>query len=319
MHSTSRARSVWVALLHRYYLTGFPRPFLLPKPLEHCTSSELEALITGWFKDVRDFSNEFSPPRTSILPSFQQKRNLSIIGHIPGSRFMLHSARNGSIYYQDLQNYTGTPPTLLIESPFHSTVTESPVRVRLSFEPLLPLGPGFQSHEALEDQWFPRSLNLVVIWDEFGTSYPTVHETVIEVWTLSAQIVGGELTEYFSERSPMACLDVATTAIALLNWAGLTKGSFPCERVNFQVLSAKYLVFLPQGYIMQVHDHAVNIWKLSQGTRSTPFQEAKICPSSDFIIFRRFTPFFVRESIRIVMPTIGGLSGEAGSRGISTL
>ncbi|TFK24417.1 hypothetical protein FA15DRAFT_576469, partial [Coprinopsis marcescibilis] len=49
MHSTSRARSIWVALLHRYYLTVFPRPFLLPKPLERCTLSKLEALITGWF------------------------------------------------------------------------------------------------------------------------------------------------------------------------------------------------------------------------------------------------------------------------------
>ncbi|TFK28315.1 hypothetical protein FA15DRAFT_569692, partial [Coprinopsis marcescibilis] len=49
LHSTSQARSVWVALIHRYYLTVFPIPFLLPKPLEHCMLSKLEVLIMGWF------------------------------------------------------------------------------------------------------------------------------------------------------------------------------------------------------------------------------------------------------------------------------
>ncbi|TFK24396.1 hypothetical protein FA15DRAFT_417940 [Coprinopsis marcescibilis] len=96
---------------------GFPRPFLLPKPLEHCTSSELEVLITGWFRDVRDFSNKISPPQTSTLQiNSTEHRKL---GTIPGGRFMPYSAHKGSVYYQDPQSIPNTPPTMLIRSPFH--------------------------------------------------------------------------------------------------------------------------------------------------------------------------------------------------------
>ncbi|TFK24372.1 hypothetical protein FA15DRAFT_756561 [Coprinopsis marcescibilis] len=344
MHSTSRARSIWVALLHRYYLTVFPRPFLLPKPLEHCTSSELEVLITGWFRDVRDFSNEISPPQTSTLQMNSAEHRK--LGTIPGGRFMLYSAYQGSVYYQDPQSIPNTPPTMLIRSPFHETLTKRAVIMNFSFEPLLPRNSGFLSLEALEDQWFPRSLNLVLTWNDYGNTYRKVEETVIEVWTLLPQVVCGELVGYLSKRlssfnedpygQMISCAILGDKvaygmsgnrgdddpAVVVVNWAGLTRGSFPGHRIYFSIFPTKDLTLLPDDRIMVVYSLYVQIWKLGQGTPSSslppskrqraPFLDPAWKESFEHPIrFRSCTstPFFIRNSVRIVIPTVGGLYG----------
>ncbi|TFK24555.1 hypothetical protein FA15DRAFT_577889, partial [Coprinopsis marcescibilis] len=50
LHSLSEDRSVWLAIFQRYRRTVFPRPFLLLKQLEACTSKDLEFVVIGWWK-----------------------------------------------------------------------------------------------------------------------------------------------------------------------------------------------------------------------------------------------------------------------------
>ncbi|TFK22433.1 hypothetical protein FA15DRAFT_671556 [Coprinopsis marcescibilis] len=247
LKSSSQARSVWVALLHRYYLTVFPRPFLLPKPLEHCTS-------------------------TLQVNTEEHKKLVTI----PGGRFILYSAHKGSVYYQDPQNGSNAPPDLLIQSPFHDSLTRCAVKMTFSFEPLFPRDIDFLKCEALEDQWFPQSLNLVLTWHSYGTTFPDVPETVIEV-------VGGDLAIIFNEDPygviiscailgdkvaygmPGAMLD-NTPAVVVVNWAGLNRGSFPDHRVYLPIDPAENLMLLPESRIMVVYRQSIEIWSLAQGT-----------------------------------------------------
>ncbi|TFK28255.1 hypothetical protein FA15DRAFT_665476 [Coprinopsis marcescibilis] len=338
MESTSRTRSVWVALLHRYYLMVFPRPFLLPKPLEHCTSGELEALITGWFKEVRDLSDTFSPPHISVLQV--NTDDLEKLGTIPGGRFLLFSARNGSVFYLNPQS--NSSPTLLIPSPFPDAEVE--VTLNMSFEPLLPRDDTSLSHEALEEQWFPQSLKLVLAWNDYGTVYPLVHETVIEVWTIHPQVYNGNFLGYAGERLSsfneepdggiQSCAILGDKvaygmcgtrlptipAIIVVNWAGKTQGSFPCDRVYLSIYPSKNLMLLPEDRLMIVYRTQVSIWNLRQATHRhcrQPSQRKRVpltVPAweqslGDTIIFETCTPFFIRNSIRIVIPTLTGLYG----------
>jgi len=99
LRDASLARPVWLSLVQWYSDTIQPRPFLPEKPLNLYTDRELECLILRWQcgKTCRALPKKLS---LSIPEDYLQSVHL-----LPGGRWLLFGAREGSVKYYDLNSH----------------------------------------------------------------------------------------------------------------------------------------------------------------------------------------------------------------------
>ena len=100
LRDASLARPVWLSLVQWYSDTIQPRPFWLEKPLDLYTDRELEYLILRWQSGKA--GRALTQPRA--LPLSIPKDYSQSIHLLPGGRWLLFGARDGSVKYRDLNS-----------------------------------------------------------------------------------------------------------------------------------------------------------------------------------------------------------------------
>ncbi|KAF5342050.1 hypothetical protein D9611_001961 [Ephemerocybe angulata] len=123
MHTASCARQVWSSLVLKSLGQSLPRPFFLPKPLQECSSLDIENSIRRWEADW----TPKSPVQTARRPVIRGgkvdplPRCLSIC-MVPGGQFVLAGLVDGSVWSFDISDdWTSTSSVeakLLIPSSF---------------------------------------------------------------------------------------------------------------------------------------------------------------------------------------------------------
>jgi len=100
LRDASLARPVWLSLVQWYSDTVQPRPFWIEKPLDLYTDRELEYLILRW-QSGKDGHVLVQPKKLplSIPEDYMQSAQL-----LPGGRWLLFGARDGSVEYHDLNS-----------------------------------------------------------------------------------------------------------------------------------------------------------------------------------------------------------------------
>jgi len=99
MPSSSLARPVWLSLVQWYFDTIQPRPFFPEKPLNLYTDRELEYLILRWQ------SGKTGRALPKKLPLSIPGTYLQSVHLLPGGRWLLFGARDGSVKYHDLNSH----------------------------------------------------------------------------------------------------------------------------------------------------------------------------------------------------------------------
>jgi len=101
LRDASLARPVWLSLVQWYSDTIQPRPFWLEKPLDLYTDRELEYFILRWQSGRAGVRALMQPKERalSIPETYLQSAHL-----LPGGRWLLFGARDGSVKYYDLNS-----------------------------------------------------------------------------------------------------------------------------------------------------------------------------------------------------------------------
>ena len=102
LRDASLARPVWLSLVQWYSDTIQPRPFWLEKPLDLYTDRELEYLILRW-QSARGGIRVLTQPKE--LPLSIPEDYLQSVHLLPGGRWLLFAARDGSVKYHDLNSH----------------------------------------------------------------------------------------------------------------------------------------------------------------------------------------------------------------------
>ncbi|KAF6751928.1 hypothetical protein DFP72DRAFT_1172008 [Ephemerocybe angulata] len=133
MHSASRILQVWRSLALRSIGTTLPQPFFFPKPLQECSSSDIESSIRRW---EADWALK-SPLETVLRPVVMEGQSvmegqLGTAGTakfwsfcmVPGGQFAIAGMTDGSVWAYNLSDDPASSSTvrakLLVPTPFPS-------------------------------------------------------------------------------------------------------------------------------------------------------------------------------------------------------
>ncbi|EAU92172.2 hypothetical protein CC1G_08795 [Coprinopsis cinerea okayama7 len=342
LNRLSKDRSVCLAVLLHYYDTVLPRPFLLPKPLRYCDSSNLERVVCNWFSarglvdPHRARKQEFKPPDT-WSKGFK-------LGPLPGGRFFMHASPNGNIHYHDIENPCD-PPSLFIPTPFpwcKPGVAVMPIQTLLSLDILAT-----QADEIpIEDRLFPITFNLAAIWQ---ATDPANDETLhnFGVYQVEVQLGDdGSVKGYaakqlilfrekpyryailnrcslYGNHLAYHCSAHQSRFIAIIDWGSIPHSNvtnFP--RVYLPDLYRSQFSLLPGRHLAVFQDDDIVIYNWGDVPSKTRAPDLdllywlqpaspkwKVALSSFGGSFPPLRPYLFKDSIRIVVPTSVGLKG----------
>ncbi|KAF6755476.1 hypothetical protein DFP72DRAFT_965060, partial [Ephemerocybe angulata] len=124
MHTASCARQVWSCLVVKSLGQSLPRPFFLPKPLQECSSLDIENSIRRWEADWTPKS-PLQTTRRPVVKELEEEANMPrclSICMVPGGQFVLAGLTDGSVWSFDISDdWTSTSSVeakLLIPSSF---------------------------------------------------------------------------------------------------------------------------------------------------------------------------------------------------------
>ncbi|EAU92178.2 hypothetical protein CC1G_08801 [Coprinopsis cinerea okayama7 len=344
LNRVSKDRSVWLSVLLRYYDTALPRPFLLPKPLRHSDSTDLERVICDWFS-TRGLADPHQARKKEVMPPDTWSWGFSL-GPLPGGRFFMHATPDGNIHCHDIENLSN-PPSMFIPTPFpwyKPAFDDLPILTRLSLDILATQADEIPA----EDRLFPMTFNLAAIWE----CRHLVHRTqaqlrVFGVYQVEVQLGDdGSVAGYtarelalFRERAPQGAMlgrcslygnHLAyhsqleqSTAIAIVDWTSiphLTDTEFP--RVYLTDIYNTEISLLPGKHIALIQFDDILIYNWGDVPSKThppdpdllyPLQPPSPKWKATLPSFRgalpRLRPYLFKESIRLVIPTSVGLKG----------
>ncbi|EFI28771.1 hypothetical protein CC1G_13796 [Coprinopsis cinerea okayama7 len=226
-HSLSKEREVWVAMLENDLDTRIPRPFHLPKPLEHCSSEDLERRVVDWWSGWGRFESGSGRTSTHGVNSnsssdeardergfdtrtytFDEPNIPGLSGPLlplPSNQYFLYAGSDGTVFYADpRQPELGMQ--VLLPSPFAEIEIEESVLV-CTYVSVDVLGAGCADvggcenglgwgPEALKlDEWesttqtlFPRTFRLAVARRRGDIDGGNGMSGVIEIWDIDSQI-----------------------------------------------------------------------------------------------------------------------------------
>ncbi|TFK21357.1 hypothetical protein FA15DRAFT_672622 [Coprinopsis marcescibilis] len=338
LHSLSEDRSVWLEIFERYRRTVFPRPFLLPKQLEACTSKDLEFVVIGWWKGPRHPSKEpLQPHMLKISTPNGESPHHTGSQELPGGRFFTFTTYHNAsaVWYHDSQNI-GKPPELLIPSSFQGSHRHGPITLTVD----TILGSHGTNHPnaigLTNDVLFPDGFNVLVgrYSVNQGRLYP-----VFEVWRLTAKVIDHEIVGYKSHplssmtehaelrvwRSSLCGEHLAYTFDQLcytvvVDWQSPTTKSKITDFSRVYIPRSPYkLYLLPGGKIVCVEGKTVSVWNWEKDCpRSNlgPFEYAVVNGSFEDatpeweeslgvvnLDYPCTGPFFIHDSARLVIST----------------
>ncbi|EAU92229.2 hypothetical protein CC1G_10115 [Coprinopsis cinerea okayama7 len=348
LNQVSRERSVWLALLYRYYETKFARPFFLPKPLHLCSASDLENRITRWWRGLDGIM--VSPVTVHRFKPLGLDYRFGLQGPVPGGRFLFYAFEDGRLGYIDSRQPN---PEFIDLIPSPSAFCGNPctdISVAIDALSQQQYTPDHRSAPPLCSQLFPSTFNIAVhrmIWKVL------VH---FEVWRLTAQIEGEDVVGYsatlltsFTEDhtlrlwGPCALYGKnlaynissshsdppysSTEVMTIVDWTEIPQGAADFPRSYIPVRTVFDTIYLlPGNIILAVADHDYQpkffAWNwvedstlLSVPPSSPAVAELPSCPpmaecSPGIRGLLSFTnPYFTRNSIRLVLATDNGAFG----------
>ncbi|KAG2003570.1 hypothetical protein CC2G_004163 [Coprinopsis cinerea AmutBmut pab1-1] len=328
LHAASKERQVWHSLLVQYCDTVFPRPFFLPKPLEHCSGEDLEHCIVGWLSGW----DHFLDPSLELRTMESHACPPGIFGPLeplPGGRFFIYGGNDDSLFYCDP---TQPDPTmhLLVPSPnFENSST-----ISTALDVLGTQGIDGES-TTLQDRLFPRTFRLARI---LGVTWG---KGLIEIWEINARVEGGthvgytsKLLKAFSDHIYVGqgnCCSLLGRHVAyvrkgnrhafdlgvrIVDWTSVSGDEDPTNLPGVAIPgpTPPLMVLLPHRRILMADDR-IAIWDwgrscpsiASLGTSRGAFIKPQWAVSSPrFAPAPPFTPlFYIGEFIRLVLPTRG--------------
>ncbi|TFK21223.1 hypothetical protein FA15DRAFT_672775 [Coprinopsis marcescibilis] len=337
LQAATNERSVWASILENGCGTTFPRPFYLPKSIQHCSTKDLERAIRGWGAGL----NDHPTPHFEIFPlseAYVQGNNpLSPLGPLPGGRFFLYATWEGDIWCHD-SNPTSSDsesPTQLL---FPTPVPESRLyEAHVAFDVLMPRSDSTLGEDSLI---FPKEFNLIITRC-YGHDLDRVNS--IEVWHLEPLHGSeGELARFSATRLAVfreePVVEIGNCAIlgkyvaytmdgdhldsfscfVIVDWTTTPPGSTVFPRVFVPDVRGKILVLLP-GKRIAAMQTSFRIWDWGRDCPRSTFlssvqQIARVTAAWKTTLERPFelhsvTPFLMHDSIRIVTPTSAGLFG----------
>ncbi|EFI28774.1 hypothetical protein CC1G_13799 [Coprinopsis cinerea okayama7 len=223
----SKEREIWVSILESDLDTRIPRPFYLPKPLEHCSSEDLEKRVVDWWSGWARFGRNSSKaavdeqgvpspspdsPKNSRFDNetglfletqtyaFNEKGISGLWGPIlalPGNQHFLYASPDGTVLYADpRQPELGMH--ILLPSPFAGTAEW--VTISASIDVLGGAGvddrrdnivpAAVERDPALHESTFPRAFRLAVARQltEDDDELGGGPAGVVEIWEICSQI-----------------------------------------------------------------------------------------------------------------------------------
>jgi hypothetical protein len=160
----------------------------MKKPLDHCSSIDLEQAVTRWWKPVQPFSGDQSwhqiePPEGKIL---------KLAGLTPDGRCFIYTARDGAVYFY----FVDRPhePHLVAQALDQTCFTAT----RITFDYLEMQAIGLTGVSLLEDRLFPTSFKMAVA--RHGERIDGTRFTIVEVWQLTAILQEGQVHGFAGQR-----------------------------------------------------------------------------------------------------------------------
>ncbi|EAU92173.2 hypothetical protein CC1G_08796 [Coprinopsis cinerea okayama7 len=338
----SKDRSVWLAVLLRYYDTALPRPFLLPKPLRYCSSSDLERIVCNWFS-VRGLADPDLAQKKEVTPPDTWPRGFAL-GPLPGGRVFMHATPDGNIHCHDIENL-GNPASLFIPTPFPSyTESSHGIITRMSMDILTTQADGIPT----EDRLFPSTFSLAAIWEAHNiVNLSEAPLRVFGVYQVEVQLgEDGSVAGYTAvqlalirERAPQDALlgecslygsNLAyhsqvgcRRAIVIVDWTSiphLTSAKYP--RVYLPDIHPAEFSLLPGKHISVLQDRAVLIYNWGavhpKAHPPDPRLLRRLLPAlpkwkttlpSFGGAFPPLSPYLFNDTVRLIVPTSVGLKG----------
>ncbi|KAG2022340.1 hypothetical protein CC2G_000099 [Coprinopsis cinerea AmutBmut pab1-1] len=225
-YSLSKEREVWVSILENDLDTRIPRPFYLPKPLEHCSSEDLEKRVGDWWSGwvmSRGSGGRTSTHGVSSSSSSDEaldKQGLDTRTYtfdepdipglsgpllpLPSNQYFLYAGSDGTVFYADpRQPELGMQ--VLLPSPVAET--EESVYTYVSVDVLggacadvggcenrLGWGPeALKLGESESTTLFPRTFRLAVARRRGDSERDggSGMSGVIEIWDIDSQVSDG--------------------------------------------------------------------------------------------------------------------------------
>jgi hypothetical protein len=271
-------------LLKRYFDTVFPRSFFLKKPLDYCSSADLEQAVTRWWKPVQPFSGDQSwhqiePPDGHIL---------RLAGLTPDGRCIIYTTRDGAVYYLLVDR--PHEPHLVAPALDQTRITAT----RITFDYLDMQGIDSTGSCLLEERLFPTTFKMAVA--RHGQRIDGTRFTVVEVWQVTALLQEGQVHGYVGQRlasfheqglriescslygKHFAYASSNSALVAVVDWTQVPPDSTVYPRVYIRFADAevctacisqsqahsstpKRIALLPRQQILIHSDRTLQIWK----------------------------------------------------------
>ncbi|EAU81917.2 hypothetical protein CC1G_06128 [Coprinopsis cinerea okayama7 len=138
----SKERSVWVALLNRYYETSFHQPFLLSKPLANCTALDINKRIMRRWTGLDKQESPSSRPDVFTVGTPLHGRCTHML-FLPFGHFFVFHDEDGAARGLASKSYVHPP------APHTFPVPSQIYRA------------------SIEDRLFPRAFNMAVIHQHY--------------------------------------------------------------------------------------------------------------------------------------------------------
>ncbi|EAU92157.2 hypothetical protein CC1G_08780 [Coprinopsis cinerea okayama7 len=314
LYSLSKERHVWYNLFLKYHKTTFAQPYFLPKPLEHCSSDDLENHVTSWWSVLGNTTGESI---TVATYAFDRTFDPRLIDHLLPlhNGHYLYGAPDGTILYGDpCRPEMGM--RVLAPSPFSG---EANVDTYVALDFHLSRDPDVRRNS------FPTSFRLAV------TRQPRNDPGVVEIWEITSQLEQGVLTGYstallqsitehphvnirhcsiFAEHVAYV-IDGRDNFIAIVDWTKVEDDK-PLSRTFIPRGTAiEKLFLLPSKRIFVMYNMSVSIRDWGRTCSSTTLHEDPAFrlwvdpqwehPQCSRCLHPFITPYIVRDYTRFVL------------------
>ncbi|KAG2022352.1 hypothetical protein CC2G_000110 [Coprinopsis cinerea AmutBmut pab1-1] len=315
LYSLSKEWHVWYNLFLKYRETTFAQPYFLPKPLEYCSSNDLESHVTNWWSVFGRTTGESIEVATYSFDQEAVPRLRGPLLPLP-SRHYLYTARDGTIYYGDpCQPAMGMH--VLVPSPFSGETFHVRTNVALDFH--LARGPDVRTSS------FLMAFRLAV------TRQPDDDPGVVEIWEIASQLEQGVLTGYsttlLQSITEDPCVDIRYCSIfaehvayvvyghddfvSIVNWTNIEKDRSLSRTVISGGRAVERLFLLPSKRILIMYTSSMCIWdwgrkcstitSLEDPALQLEVDPEWMHPQSPLSLHPFITPYMFRDCTRFVV------------------